>query len=599
MKPSTTYIVLWLVASAIAMFLALQLNSAAFVDGQYIPAGNDSFYHARRIIDAAIGERGFYQFDDMIHVPEGSWLNWPWAYDYLAAMALTFALWLRPTLEPMAFLAHVPVAWLLVNMGLLSLIARKIALSIEMSAVALLGFALLPLTQTLHGVGVIDHHFIELTFVLATLWSGLNFFSAQCRPKDVVILGVILGIAPAFHNGLFILQIPVLICFLAHWLRGQMPETRKLYLLTAALFGSTLLVVLPSAAFRDMQFEFWTLSWFHLYIAGCSAVGILFFGLREFGRLSVGMLLGLGVALVVPIIAKVMIGAAFLGGDLILLNEILEVKSPFARIREPDGLVWVTSYYSWMIVLAPVLIVVYARQAWLESNSDKIFFSVFVVFGVALMLVQYRLNPFGAWALLLATLLIVQDAGEKNGFSKLAITAGSLLVIAVAFQPPLKNRLFAAYPPGLSRDYAATRILFSSMAESCAKDGGTALSYNDDGHYIRYHTDCSVMTNNFLLTPQHERLILEADALLQLDPEQFLLAAPNVDYIFVRMYEIFEAGPNGMQATPIPSLVGRNAPLFVALTFADELPQEYQLIDEVRVQDERDFAYARVFKINR
>ena len=599
MKTSTTYIVLWIVAVAIATFMAMQLTSAAFVDGHYIPAGNDSFYHARRIIDAAMGTRGFYQFDDMIHVPEGSWLNWPWAYDYLAAKALALALFLRPDMEPMAFLAYVPVAWLVVNMGLLTLIARKIALGPELTAVALLGFALMPLTQALHGVGIIDHHFIELTFVLATLWAGLNFFSTSRGPRDAIVLGVILGIAPAFHNGLFILQLPVLIGLFIHWIRGEMPEKRTLYLLSAALLGSTLLVLLPSEPFRNLQFEFWTLSWFHLYIAVCSTIGILFLGLRGPDKLNGGILAGLCVVLVLPIAAKLLIGAAFLGGDLILLNEILEVKSPFARMREPGGLVWVTSYYSWLILLAPVLIVIFARRACLRTDSANIFFSVFVVFGVTLMMIQYRLNPFGAWALLIAALLLIQEAGEKSGVSTMAMTAGSLLAVAIAFQPPLKNRLFAAYPPGLSVDYAATRSLFASMGESCANEGGTALSYNDDGHYIRYHTDCSVLTNNFLLTPQHERLIVAADRLLQLDPEQFLRAAPNVDYIFVRMYEIFEPGPNGMQPTPIPALVSRNAPLFVALTFADELPPEYELIDEVRVQDERDFAYSRVFRINR
>ena len=46
-------------------------------------------------------------------------------------------------------------------------------------------------------------------------------------------------------------------------------------------------------------------------------------------------------------------------------------------------------------------------------------------------------------------------------------------------------------------------------------------------------------------------------------------------------------------------MVSRNSPLFVALTFADELPSEYQLIDEVPVGGGRDFAYARVYKIVR
>ena len=359
MKSNSAYAALWLIATTIAVFLALLMTSASYVDGEYIPVGNDSFYHARRILDAAIGERGFYQFDNMIHVPEGSWITWPWAYDYLMAIALSVALWLRPSMEPMAFLAQVPVAWLVVNMGLLTLIARRIALKPALAAIGLLGFALLPLTQTLHGVGIIDHHYIELTFELAALWSGLGFFSEPRRPRDALIFGLILGIAPAFHNGLFILQIPVLVCMLVHWLREQMPDTRILCWFSAALVGSTLLVLLPSEPFRDMQFEFWTLSWFHLYIACCGAIGILFLAYRPFAKLNIALLIALGLVLIIPLIAKIISGAAFLGGDLILLDQVAEVKSPIARVQEFDGLHWVTSFYSWLIFLTPILIVVF------------------------------------------------------------------------------------------------------------------------------------------------------------------------------------------------------------------------------------------------
>lgn len=187
----------------------------------------------------------------------------------------------------------------------------------------------------------------------------------------------------------------------------------------------------------------------------------------------------------------------------------------------------------------------------------------------------------------------------RYSISQLATSAASLLVLAIAFQPPLKNLLFYKFPPGLTTDYAATRTLFPSLAEECVQESGAVLSYNDDGHYIRFHTDCSVITNNFLLTPFHEKKILEADRLLQMTPEQMLRSAPHVKYVFVRMYEIFEPGPNGIQPTPISAVAARNAPLFAALTFSPELPENYRLIDEVRVQDDRDFAYARVFQIVR
>jgi len=600
MKSTTTHVVLWLAATFIAILMALLMKSAAFVDGDYIPVGYDSFYHARRILDAAIGERGFYQFDNMIHVPEGSWITWPWGYDYLMAVALSIALWIRPSIEPMAFLAHIPVAWLFVNMGLMTLIGRQVGLQPPLNAIALLGFALLPLTQTLHGVGIIDHHFIELTFVLATASASLKYFSNHARSQNAALLGITLGIAPAFHNGLFILQLPVLLCLLAWWVRGNMPDTKSIGWLAAALVSTTLIVALPSAPFREMQFEFWTLSWFHLYIAGCSAVGMLFMAFRPFRKLDFGLLLALGAILILPILVKISIGASFLSGDLMILDQIAEVRSPIAILREPGGLFWVTSFYSWLVFLAPILIAIFAVRVWRNHNSPTVCLSVFIVFGLALMLVQYRLHPFGAWALLIGGMLLAQESGKKYGFRTLTTTAVSLLILAVALQPPLQNRLLKTYTPANDVEYAASRSLFKSLAASCTKENGTVLSHSNDGHYIRYHTDCSVLTNNFLMTPLHDRKIQEADRMLQMDPDQFLENVPQIDYIFVRMYGIFEPDVNGMAvATPIPTLVSNNAPLFVALTFAVELPDEFVLIDEVRVEDDRDFAYARVFRIER
>ena len=593
------YTAAWLLTSAVAVTLALLVTSASYVDGEYIPAGIDAFYHARRILDTAIGERGFYQFDNMIHVPEGSWINWPWGYDYLMATLLSFALWLRPSLDPMAFLVHVPVVWLCLNMGLLALVARRMSLSPSLTAVAMLGYAMLPLTQTTHGVGNIDHHYVELTFVLATLWAGLGFFSADQNPRAAITLGIVLGLACAFQNGLFILQIPVLGCFFALWLRGQMPEVGSLYRFAAALVGSTLLVLLPSAPFQDMQFQFWTLSWFHLYIASCSAIGVLFLGLRQFNLNNVGLLAILGVVLVSPLFAKILTGAAFLGGDLIYLDQITEVMSPLARLDDMGGVVWLAAFYSYLVFLTPVLIILFAMRGATSKEPQIIFFSICVVLGLILMVTQIRFNPFGTWALLIPTALLLQDFSRRHKISMLATTAGALLIIAFVFQPALKSRLIRKYPVGLDYEYAGSRSLFKSLGESCQADPGVVISYSDDGHYIRYHTDCSVIANNFIMTPQHEEKILEVDRKLQLDPEQFLEQVTDVDYVFVRMFGSFEEGPNGIQASPIERVVSRNSPLFIGLTFGEDIPPEYQLIDEIMVGGGRDFAFARVFKIVR
>ena len=167
---------IWLVAVIIAAFFALILRDSTLVDGVYLPRANDSLYHARRILDAAVGARGFYQFDDRLHAPEGTWIPWPWGYDYLLAKLTQIALWIRPGLDPMAFLSYVPVAWIAVNAGLFLAATGALGLSLGMRALAMLAFALSPLTQLLHAIGMLDHHYVEHTFVLLNIWLGLNWF---------------------------------------------------------------------------------------------------------------------------------------------------------------------------------------------------------------------------------------------------------------------------------------------------------------------------------------------------------------------------------------------------------------------------------------
>ena len=46
---------MWLGATLITVFFALLLRDSAVIDGVYLPRTNDSLYHARRILDAAVG----------------------------------------------------------------------------------------------------------------------------------------------------------------------------------------------------------------------------------------------------------------------------------------------------------------------------------------------------------------------------------------------------------------------------------------------------------------------------------------------------------------------------------------------------------------
>ncbi len=84
-----------------------------------------------------------------------------------------------------------------------------------------------------------------------------------------------------------------------------------------------------------------------------------------------------------------------------------------------------------------------------------------------------------------------------------------------------------------------------------------------------------------------------------LTPEQFHSLATNVDYLFVRLYKLFEQGPDGFVPTSIEAVKENNAPLFQGLMLRDELPPGFKLLGELRVLDERDIPFARVIKVER
>lgn len=597
-KSDNTLIAWWLFASLVAVLPALHFLTAALVDGEFIPVGNDALYHARRILDAAIGERGFYQFDAMIHAPEGSWVTWPWAYDYFMAQALKLALWISPTVEPMKFLAYVPVCWLLVNMGLLALLARSLQLPTMLIAVLLLGFAVSPLTQSLHGVGSIDHHFLELTLVLLSTWSGVRFFSNPSSRSAAIQLGVALGIAPAAHNSLFIVQIPVLIAALVMWLRGRQEAFEHAHVVALALLASALAVVLPSEPFQQFFFEFTTLSWFHLYVALCSAASLfLMQRLPNSGRNRI-LLGGALILLALPLLAPFISGANYVAGGQVGLQGITEVASPFRMMLDAGAPLGATRYYGYLIFLAPALVAAFAWLMFTSKRGGDLFFAIAGIFGVLMLLTQFRFHPFGYWALLLGALYFANRLAEARAIRTSVVGIGCALALLIAMQPVLQFQLFKPFVPGLAREYAVIYPMFAGLAEACAEQPGIALGSANDGHPIRYHTDCSVISNNFLLTKQHGEKLILAETLLRLDPAELPTVAPGVRYVLVHIYGIYTTSASGPVATPLDELKASNPPLFYSLAIDQNVPTNYQLLAELRVEDDRGIPYAQIYRIN-
>ena len=588
----------FVVTAVIAVFMALQMREASVHDGVYHPVGNDAFYHARRIIDTA-GERGFYQFDDTIHVPEGSEITWPWAYDYLLGKALAVWWQVSPDTPAMAFLAPIPTFWLVLNVALFLGIARAAGLSVGLTAIAGLGYALFPFTQILHGIGAIDHHFVEHSFVLAAVLLAMRWLDAPRSQPRAVALALVLGCAPAFHNGLFILQLPFALGLAVAWLRRSELDARATRTFALVLPITTLLVALPSPALASWQFDFTVLSWFHVWVS--AAIGCMSWVLASapFTPRRLMLAVGLSAAWLVPIALASSTGVSFLSGDIALFDRIEETQSPMAVFSNAERRPAYLQLYSLLLVGVPLFIAGFT--AWLASTRTprSAMLAAFSVIGLLLLATQIRLQYFGSFALLLAVPLALQNWRPNLPRPQLAVCVVALAVTALAFQRPLRVQLFSHQNLGLDLEYEIGIELFEDLRALCAEAPGIVLVSNNFGHPARYHSDCSVVANNFLLTPQHEAKVAELDRLWSLSPAALRDTQPTVDYVLFVLADLYLYTDTGLRQSSLEELAGSNPPLAMGLTFETTLPPEYQLIAERPLDDGRAFSAARLFRIQR
>ena len=592
---------LWLLIGLIAAGVcSLKWPSAHFGD-EYLPFGNDSFYHARRILDTVADPAAFYEFDPKIHAPEGSLLTWPWGYDY--AMA-----WLVKAVSalgigggsPLGILIWLPVAAVFASVGLIMLIARRLGLSDGLVAVAGLAVALSPLTQHLHGVGQLDHHFAEYIFVLATIACGLRWLS---RPDDrtaAIALGIVLGVSPAIHNGMFILQLPVLASLLVLWLQNVRMPMRATVAFAAALLLGTLAVLIPSLPFRLGLFEYYTLSWFHLYVAaGCAGAALALAGFARSPR-SIALLAVVGLAALLPLARQIVMARAFLAGTSTRLETIVEMYSVVQLTKTPVGRHDLTMMYSLLVWLIPAAAIYSAWKGWQERATPRVFFWICCVSGLGLLVTQLRMHYFGSFALYLPWLVLTQ-AGvvrwEKQG--KLVVLSVGLVMLLANWQPA-RYQLAAVTAPAGDAAFRVLRPILEDLRKACAADPGIVLADNDAGHYIRYYTDCSVIANNFLLTRQHAQKIKQIDYLTSLPATAFPGAAPYVRYILLRPLSITRGKE---QKTTYMSYSQSAAPLISDLLLKplDQVPRNYVLIEQANIREtgqDSSVPYIRLYKVD-
>ena len=149
-------------------------------------------------------------------------------------------------------------------------------------------------------------------------------------------------------------------------------------------------------------------------------------------------------------------------------------------------------------------------------------------FGIALMLTQFRFYYFGLFGLLAGLVLLVQQLATRMKWHRGLVVAVLLGAIAVAYQPPLRAKLFDVYALGGTPLYEQARPIFLELAERCTQDPGVVLAHHHDGNYVLFHSDCSVISNTLMLTEKDAQKIQQISEMMRFTPAALRHQAQSV-----------------------------------------------------------------------
>lgn len=98
--------------------------------------------------------------------------------------------------------------------------------------------------------------------------------------------------------------------------------------------------------------------------------------------------------------------------------------------------------------------------------------------------------------------MFASNVGQRFKPRHSAVLAVTSAIVVAAYWVPVQDRLFVRNIPAGDAYYSFGSMAMPALADVCRTDPGIVLTLNNHGHYIRYHTVCSVISNNFLITEQ-------------------------------------------------------------------------------------------------
>ena len=213
------------------------------------------------------------------------------------------------------------------------------------------------------------------------------------------------------------------------------------------------------------------------------------------------------------------------------------------------------------------------------------------VFGLAFLLAQFRFNYFGLFSLIVGSLLVAQRVADKFRWHGGFVVVGLLAGVLIAYQPPLRQHLFAVYALGAAPLYERARPLFLDLAKRCEQESGVVLANANDGNYLLFHTECSVISNNFRLTSADERKIEQIETMMRLSPDELREYQPSVKYLLLRTNDFIIERDGRLE-------IDRSAPLARVLLSNSEPPDGFELVQTILLEgDGKAEVYAKAFAL--
>ncbi|MFT5793476.1 MAG: hypothetical protein ACI90G_002445 [Urechidicola sp.] len=575
------YSVIWLISAVVGYGFALTSLTTDGAYHSYLFAGIDSYYHAARVL-STIATGQFNEWEAQSYYPTGAWITWPWAFDY--GISRLASLFTRLTgNDPVTLLVNLPPLWIAVNLGLLLGICRALKLTHAMTAFICLGFSMLPLTQQVHMAGRLDHHFAELTFVLATTWFVTLLGRAPNERGYAIGLGISLGLAHGVNNGMFILQIPSLIFIGILWLQGRPLSLRIASYLCASFLVSLTLLLIFSEPFLQQEFHYYLLSWFQLYIAFCTAMIIIYTTVVHARTWTVTVLLLTGLTASIPLINDLLQGWSFIAA---------QAFSPM----ETDSL-FALSFEELMLLYSPLVIAIPVSMAWLcvaatRDSRRYLAFSISATLGGLLLLAQVRFSYYGTFVLFIPTALMLQNTLQRFHQERFLWIASFMLITGLAVQGQTARSMnnLKDWTP----EYLENRAVFTMLHDLCMTAPGLVLAHPNQGLYLQYHTDCSIVASNHNISPRHLAAYSLNMDYLALGAEKLPEALHDVRYVVIQRYDGLRFNERD-EAKRLNSK-GLHRDL---LGDVEQLPESFDLLLEIRAERRGEiYPLTRLFRVN-